>query len=79
MLGPIKRPLIMGDFLTHEELLELTGTKQPSKQADVLTRNGIYFILRYDQLIKTTWYHVHHPLQHVPATEHGPNFSAFKT
>jgi len=68
----------VNDLLTNEELVLLTGTKQPAKQADVLTRNGIYFILRHDRLIKTTWYHVHHPLQHAPLSEQGPDFSSLE-
>jgi len=68
----------VNDLLTDDELFHLTGVKQPSKQADVLTRNGIYFILRHDRLIKTTWYHVHHPLQHVPLSSNGPDFSSLE-
>ena len=32
------------DLLTDEELVDVTGCKQSSKQADVLETNGIYYV-----------------------------------
>ncbi len=51
----------MGEFLTTEEIEELTRAKTPGKQAEILDRNGIYYILRMDKTIITTWHHVNHP------------------
>ncbi|MEF4109128.1 DUF4224 domain-containing protein [Escherichia coli] len=50
-------------FLTDEELTEATGSPQKSLQKEVLSLNGIFFIERRDGAIKTTWYHINHPLQ----------------
>lgn len=50
-------------FLTDDELAEATGSPQKSLQKEVLTMNGIFFIERRDGAIKTTWYHINHPIQ----------------
>ncbi|MCV6022090.1 DUF4224 domain-containing protein, partial [Escherichia coli] len=49
-------------FLTDEELAEATGSPQKSLQKEVLTQNGIFFIERRDGAVKTTWYHINHPI-----------------
>lgn len=38
----------MNTFLTHDELVELTGKKQPTAQRRVLDRNGIRYFVRGD-------------------------------
>ncbi len=62
------------EILKLEDLEELTGAKQASKQAEVLTRNGIYYIERLDRSIVTTWYHVNHPTT-FGASNDQPDFS----
>ena len=52
-------------FLTDEELTEATGSPQKSLQKEVLTKNGIFFIERRDGAIKTTWFHINHPVQRI--------------
>lgn len=42
-------------FLTPSEIEELTGETTPVKQRNVLTRNGIGFVLRSDKTIRVTW------------------------
>ncbi|EPI2799267.1 DUF4224 domain-containing protein [Citrobacter koseri] len=70
-------------FLTDEELAEATGSPQKSLQKEVLTLNGIYFIERRDGSVKTTWYHINHPIQRLtpPAGSQptrGMNFNAIE-
>lgn len=70
-------------FLTDEELTEATGSPQKSLQKEVLSLNGIFFIERRDGAIKTTWYHINHPLQRLfpPACDKpvpGMNFNAIE-
>ncbi|HIE9621858.1 TPA: DUF4224 domain-containing protein [Klebsiella quasipneumoniae subsp. quasipneumoniae] len=68
-------------FLTDEELTEATGSPQKSLQKEVLKQNGIFFIERRDGAIKTTWFHINHPVQRIlPPAGHMPtpgmNFDA---
>lgn len=49
-------------FLTDKELADATGSTHKSLQKEVLTQNGIYFIERRDGSIRTTWYHINHPV-----------------
>ncbi|MGG5835407.1 DUF4224 domain-containing protein [Huaxiibacter chinensis] len=70
-------------FLTDEELTEATGSPQKSLQKEVLSTNGIYFIERRDGSIKTTWYHINHPVNRLlpPAVTTpvpGINFNAIE-
>ncbi|EIQ2120087.1 DUF4224 domain-containing protein [Escherichia coli] len=50
-------------FLTDEELIEATGSSQKSLQKEILTQNGIFFIERRDGSVKTSWFHINHPIQ----------------
>ncbi len=52
----------MKDFLTDQEIEELTGAKQESKQKEILTKNRIFFVERMDGKIEVCWHHVHHPM-----------------
>ncbi len=71
-------------FLTDEELAEATGSPQKSLQKEVLELNGIYFIERRDGSIKTTWYHINHPIHRLappvgfPPSK-GMNFDAIES
>ena len=58
----------MKDFLTDQEIEELTGAKQESKQKEILTKNRIFFVERMDGKIKVCWHHVHHAQRdwHIP-------------
>lgn len=49
-------------FLTAEELEELTGVARAADQKRVLDKNRIYYIERSDGKPKVCWYHVHHPM-----------------
>lgn len=51
----------MIDLLTKEQLYELTGAKQPKKQADILLMGGIHYVTRADGTIATTKHWVDHP------------------
>lgn len=51
------------DFITPEEMIELTGYQSQSKQCKVLERAGIFFIKRPDGHPKTTWAHFNHPME----------------
>ncbi len=69
-------------FLTDDELTEATGSPQKTLQKEVLTMNGIFFIERRDGAIKTTWYHINHPIHTVPPAGNlptqGMNFDAIE-
>lgn len=70
-------------FLTDEELAEATGSPQKSLQKEVLQQNGIFFIERRDGAVKTTWYHINHPITRLmPPTGSTPipgmNFTAIE-
>jgi len=64
----------MAELLTQDDLEVLTGASQAAKQAEVLRRNGIYYVERLKG-ITTTWYHVNHPHQ-LKMPEDEPNFAA---
>lgn len=51
----------MNDLLTDKEVEDITGAKQASKQAKVLSDNGIFYILRANGEVRVTWHHVHYP------------------
>jgi hypothetical protein len=42
-------------ILSPDDLIELTGSKNPGKQIEVLAKHGIKFITRTDGKIRTTW------------------------
>lgn len=48
-------------MLTRDEVVDLTGSKQYKGQGEVLSKNGIYYIVRKDKSIRVTVYAVHHP------------------
>lgn len=62
------------DLLTPQELEDITGMAQPSRQAEVLRKNGIYFITRADGKIRTTWFHVHHAGTQTKPVDQEPRF-----
>ncbi|EHG4045840.1 DUF4224 domain-containing protein [Salmonella enterica] len=71
-------------FLTNKELADATGSTQKSLQKEVLTQNGIYFIERRDGSIRTTWYHINHPVLRLLPTAgcqpvSGMNFDAIES
>ncbi|MBE0434829.1 MAG: DUF4224 domain-containing protein [Methylomicrobium sp.] len=45
----------MTHIVTQDDLIELTGSKLPRKQIEILSRHGIRFITRTDGKIRTTW------------------------
>ena len=51
----------MTELLSEEDIVELTGTVQSKKQANILDSHGIYYIKKMDKTITTTWHHVNHP------------------
>ncbi|HGF0769528.1 TPA: DUF4224 domain-containing protein [Kluyvera georgiana] len=70
-------------FLTDEELAEATGSPKKSLQKEVLILNGIFFIERRDGSVKTTWYHINHPIQRLTPSAGslptpGMNFNAIE-
>lgn len=66
----------MTQFLTPEEMNELTGACQSAKQKQVLDQNGIYYITRLDNTIVTTWHHVNHPFILETSKDNKPDFSS---
>lgn len=52
----------MNQILSQSELAELTGSKQSSRQKEVLSDHGIGYIVRYDGKISTTWEAIHSAL-----------------
>ena len=67
-------------FLTDDELADATGAVQKNLQAEILTQNGIFYIVRRDGSIRTTWYHINHPthLSHIGSPSPGMNFGAIE-
>lgn len=49
-------------ILTKDELEELTGYSTPSKQKEVLLRNGVYFVEGKEGRIRTTSENIRWPL-----------------
>ncbi|TKI02563.1 DUF4224 domain-containing protein [Martelella alba] len=54
---------MQNQLLTDEELQEVTGAVRTNIQAEILGRHGVFFIVRNDGKIRTTWYHINHPLE----------------
>lgn len=52
---------MMAELLTDEDLRQITGATQVSKQKKILLEHGIFFINKLDGSIVTTWHHVNHP------------------
>jgi len=62
------------NLLSPDDLIELTGSKNPGKQVEVLARHGIKFITRTDGKIRTTWQAVNTVLsQKAKADDQEPN------
>lgn len=62
----------MNDLLTKDELEAVTGAKQWSKMAEVLSACGIFYIPKANGEISTTWHHVHNPARITGSNE--PDF-----
>lgn len=61
-------------LLSQEDLVALTGAKQPARQSVVLERHGIYYIKRIDGTITTTWDHVNKPNGGTVVPDNEPDF-----
>jgi ribosomal protein L36 len=57
------------NFLTPEDLYELTDYKIPSKQAEVLSRHKINYVIRRDGKVRVTWTQVNNPGGQQPAND----------
>lgn len=57
-------------ILTEQELTELTGYTTPSKQREVLLRNGIHFIEGKGGRIRTTSENIRYPLRALASQQH---------
>ncbi|MEQ9721258.1 DUF4224 domain-containing protein [Yersinia alsatica] len=68
------------DFITQDDMIELTGYRIPSKQCEILRKAGIFFITRRDGRPQTTWGHFLNPvsLRNTPFSQEKeePNFEA---
>ena len=68
-------------LITDDELIEITGSKLPTKQCSILRENNIAFVKRLDGRPRTTWYNLNNPLdtRHKPPEpeETFPDFSIF--
>ena len=65
------------NFLSEEDLIELTGATQKGKQADILAKAGIHFIIRMDGTIKTIEHWVNNPnIPKLNISDESPDFSA---
>ena len=63
----------MSEILTPDELIEITGAVQSAAQKRVLDGAGIFYIVRLDGTIRTTWHHVNHPRSKM--VEREPNWA----
>ena len=66
----------MNQFLTDDELKELTGSARKKEQAQILTRNGVSHSIRKDGKPMVTWHQVNHPHQNVTHSGDVPDFGA---
>lgn len=57
----------MSEILTLADLEEITGARRTDKQRQVLDQHRIFYIVRLDGSIRTTWYHVNHPMRETAA------------
>lgn len=64
------------NFLTDQDLEELTGYIQPNKQARSLREHGISYVLRRDGKIRVTWDSVSHPSKKSADLTEEPNWEA---
>ena len=51
----------MNDLITKAEFVEITGYDMVSKQCQVLTDHGIFFVKDRNGKPHTTWYNFNHP------------------
>lgn len=49
------------NFLSDDDLFDLTGYRLPAKQAESLAENKVHFFQRKDGKIRVTWEQVNHP------------------
>ena len=61
-------------FLTDAEIEDLTGYRQPARQARALDERGVRYFLRRDGRVRVTWDQVN--AQGAPAARRGPNLEA---
>jgi hypothetical protein len=67
------------EFLTEEELEDLTGHKWPSKQKKVLDQHGIFYIERpSDGKLRVTPQHVYNPTAS-PTSDSNPEKADFSS
>lgn len=69
----------MTHLILASEMEELTGAKTPSKQCDILRKNGVRFTLRADGRPALSWEAYNRQLSATAAndiTVSGPNLSA---
>jgi len=65
------------NFLTDDDIEELTGYSQAHHQCKTLRDHGIIYVERRDGKPRTTWYNVNHPTQtRTAANDQAPNFEA---
>lgn len=67
------------EFLTDEQLEDMTGYKRPSEQRKVLDNHGIFYIVRpTDGKLRVTPEHIYNPntSTHSPAADAAPDFSS---
>ena len=62
-------------FLTQQDLEEITGAKQASKQIAILERYKIPHIVDIHGRPKVTWYQYNNPVNAVKVANDGPDFS----
>lgn len=66
----------MNQFLTEDELRELTGSARKKEQAEILARNGVSHSIRKDGRPMVTWHQVNHPHQMAVVSGDVPDFGA---
>ncbi len=78
----------MNDLITKAEFVEITGYDMVSKQCQVLTDHGIFFVKDRNGEPHTTWYNFNHPAHlrfGLPQSEYDdryanePDFSSMDT
>ena len=67
-------------FMNEAEIEKLTGFKAASKQCDVLTNHGIFFVKDRNGIPHVTWYSLNHPahLRSDNVQHEEPDFTAME-
>lgn len=70
----------MSTLISDDEMVTLTGHKSLTKQRQVLSDHGVFFMTSKDGRPRTTWFHFNHPahLRNAAGMADEPDFTQVK-